>query len=131
MKAMPEIKDTGKVWIKGRVSTAFAIKVDDIVFVAGQEEGQDIEFWLQDNALCVDLHDAANETRIARRFSLDLQAQHPATLFNGFNKTKHCDTQVVLPGDDGVQETRLSGEGYRDHNAGNLDSRAFWKRYAP
>ena len=128
---MPEITDTGKVWIKGRVSTAFAIKVDDTVFVAGQEEGQNIEFWLEGDALCVDLHDASGETRIARRFSLSAKPQHPATLFNGFDKTKHCDTHVVLPGDDGVQEIRLTGAAYRQADAAKLDSRTFWSRRAP
>lgn len=128
---MAEIKDTGKVWIKGRVSTAFAIKVDDKVFVPGQEEGQSIEYWLEDHALCVDLHDAANETRIARRFPLSLEGRHPATLFNGFHQTKHCDTTVILPGDEGVRETRISGDTYRERNAGSLDSRAFWNLFAP
>ncbi|CCQ91555.1 hypothetical protein NITGR_730013 [Nitrospina gracilis 3/211] len=128
---MAEIKDTGKVWIKGRVSTAFAIKVDDTVFVPGQEEGQDIEYWLEDGALCVDLHDAKNETRIARRFPLNLKPETMASLFNGFTRTKHCDTKVVMPTDDGVLETTVQGDAYREANAGSLDAHAFWQSAAP
>lgn len=54
---MLEIKDTGKVWIRGKPGTTFAVKVDDKVFVPGQEEGQSIEYWLEGKFLCVDLHD--------------------------------------------------------------------------
>ena len=35
-----------------------------------------------------------------------------------------------MPGDDGVWETRLSGAAYRERDAGNLDSRTFWKQCA-
>ncbi|CAI2718323.1 hypothetical protein [Nitrospina watsonii] len=128
---MPEIKDSGKVWIKGRVSTAFAIKVDDTVFVPGQEDGQQIEYWLEGDALCVDLHDPKNETRIARRFPLNLKAETLASLFNGFTLTKHCDTKVVMPDYDGVQETVVAGDAYRQHKAAGLAARTFWQQSAP
>ena len=70
---MPEIKDIGKVWIRGKTGTSFAVKVDETVFVPGQEEGQSIEYWLEENSLCVDLHDPDQNLRIARRFPLDLR----------------------------------------------------------
>ncbi len=54
---MPEIKDHGKVWMRGKPGTSFAVKVDGRVFVPGREEGQSIDYWLEENFLCVDLHD--------------------------------------------------------------------------
>ena len=124
---MQEIKDTGKVWIRGQTGTAFAVKVDEKVFVPGQEEEQSIEYWLEENFLCVDLHDPDQNIRIARRFSLSLEATHPATLFNGFNKTKHADIKVIVYGDEGVAEKIFKDEEYAEGNIQSMSRDAFWQ----
>lgn len=123
---MPEIKDTGKVWIRGQVGTAFAVKVDEKVFVPGQEEGQSIDYWLEENYLCVDLHGPDQNMRIARRFPLNLEALHPATLFNGFNKTKHADVKIISYEDEGVAEKIFKGEEYSKNNVRSMSRDAFW-----
>ena len=85
---MPEITDSGKIWIKGQSHTSFAVKVDDTVFVTGKEEGPALEaHWIEKSHLCVDLHDPKQGSRIARRFLLNQKPTHPAALFSGFNKT--------------------------------------------
>lgn len=124
---MPEIKDSGKVWIRGTMGTSFAVKVDEKVFVPGQEEGQSIEYWLEENFLCVDLHGPSQNTRVARRFPLSLEATHPATLFNGFNKTKHADVKVVTCEDEGVLEKIFKGEEYAEGGIQNMSRDAFWQ----
>lgn len=124
---MPEIKDSGKVWICGKPGTSFAIKVDEKVFVPGQEEDQLIEYWLEGNFLCVDLHSLDQNIRIARLFPINLEATHPATLFNGFNKTKHADVQVVTYEDEGVTEKIFTGEEYTESHIQNLTRDAFWQ----
>jgi hypothetical protein len=123
---MPEIKDTGKVWLRGQFGTVFAVKVDEQVFVPGQEDGQSIDYWLEGDFLCVDLHDRDQNIRIARLFPMSLEATHPATLFNGFNKTKHADVKVIVCEDEGVAEKIFKDEDYDDIQ--NLTPDAFWKR---
>ena len=122
---MPEIKDNGKVWIRGQVGTTFAVKVDEKVFVPGQEEGQSIDYWLKGDFLCVDLQNPDKYIRIARRFPLSLEATHPATLFNGFNKTKHADVKVITYEDEGVAEKIFTGGEHG--NIQNLPRDAFWQ----
>jgi hypothetical protein len=124
---MPEIKDNGKVWIRGQVGTTFAVKVDEKVFVPGHEEGQPIDYWLDGDCLCVDLHSPDQNIRIARLFPMSLEATHPATLFNGFNKTKHADVKVVTYEDEGVAEKIFTGEEYTKDNIQNLNRDAFWQ----
>ena len=124
---MPEIKDNGKVWIRGKPGTSFAIKVDEKVFVPGQEEGQSIEYWLEENFLCVDLHNPNRNIRIARRFHLDLTATHPATLFNGFKKTKHADVKVITYQDEGVAEKIYKNEEYAKADIQSMNRDSFWK----
>ena len=124
---MSEIKDYGKVWLRGKPGTSFAIKVDEQVFVPGQEEGQSIEYWLEGDSLCVDLHSLEKAIRIARLFPMSLEATHPATLFNGFNNTKHADVKVITYEDDGVSEKTFTGEAYAEGNIQNLTRDAFWK----
>ena len=125
---MPEIKDHGKVWMRGKPGTSFAVKVDDRVFVPGQEEGQSIDYWLEGDFLCVDLHEPDRSLRIARRFPLDLEATHPATLFNGFDRTQHADVHVVTFEDKGVEEKVFRDEDYRKRNLESLSGQAFWRQ---
>ena len=124
---MPEIKDNGKVWIRGKPGTSFAVKVDEKVFVPGQEEVQSIDYWLEENFLCVDLHDPNQNIRIARRFPLDLIATHPATLFNGFKKTKHADVKIITYEDEGVAEKIFKNEEYAEGGVQSMNRDGFWQ----
>ena len=124
---MAEIKDTGKVWLRGQFGTTFAVKVDEKVFVPGQDEGHTIEYWLEGNVLCVDLHSRDQGIRIARRFPMSLEATHPATLFNGFNKTGHADVRVISYEDEGVAEKIFKGDEYAKDDIQNLTREAFWR----
>ncbi len=114
--------------MRGKPGTSFAVKVDDRVFVLGQEEGQSIDYWLEGNFLCVDLHEPDRSLRIARRFPLDLEATHHATLFNGFDRTQHADVQVVTFEDKGVEEKVFRDEDYRKRNLESLSRQAFWRQ---
>ena len=125
---MPVIKDHGKVWVRGKTGTSFAVKVDDKVIVPGQEEGQSIEYWLEKNCLCIDLHDPGQNVRIARCIPLDLTATHPATLFNGFNKTKHADVKIISYEDKGVTEKIFKDEQYRLGEIQDMDREDFWQQ---
>jgi len=125
---MPEIKDTGTVWIRGQTETVFAIKVDEKVLVPGLlEEDHSIEYWLEEKYLCVDIHGPDQSFRTARRFPLDLEAIHPASPFRGFKKTKHDDMKVITFEDEGVQEKVFKNEEYLKNNIENLDRDDFWK----
>jgi len=124
---MPEIKDHGKVWIRRKTGTSFAVKVDEKVFVPGQEEGQSIEYWLEDNFLCVDLHSPDQNIRIARKFPLSLEAVHPASLFNGFNKTKHADVKVITFEDEGVVEKIIADKEYVESKVQRMSRDVFWR----
>lgn len=124
---MPEIKDNGKVWIRGQFGTVFAVKVDEQVFVPGQEDGQSIEYWLEGDFLCVDLHNPVQNIRIARLFPISLEATHPATLFNGFDKTKHADVKVVTYKDAGVAEKVFKDGAYLEGNIKKLTRDSFWQ----
>jgi hypothetical protein len=124
---MPEIKDSGKVWIRGKKGTSFAVKVDEKVFVPGQEERQSIDFWLEEKFLCVDLHSPDQGIRIARRFPLNLEATHPASLFNGFNKTKHADVKVITSEDEGVTEKFFEGKEYTEGSIQSMRREVFWQ----
>ncbi len=125
---MPEITDSGKIWIKGQSHTSFAVKVDDTVFVTGKEEGPALEaHWIEKNRLCVDLHDLEQGSRIARRFSLDQKPTHPAALFSGFNKTKHADLVVCTHNDPGVEEFIVQGNDYKRQQVESMNREEFWK----
>ena len=124
---MSEIKDTGKVWMKGSVGTAHAVRIDDKVFATGQKEGQSIDLWINNDALCIDLHNSKLAERTARLIPLDIQASLPGTLFNGFEKTKHADVLIVTPDSEGVKEKTVSGKKYQEGNYSVLDRLIFWQ----
>jgi hypothetical protein len=124
---MSEIKDTGKVWMKGSVGTAHAIRIDDKVFATGQKEGQYIDLWIDNEGLCIDLHDSKLAERTARFIPLDTPASLPGTLFSGFEKTKHADVLIVSADSEGVKEKTVSGKEYKEGNYGILDRLVFWQ----
>jgi hypothetical protein len=124
---MSEIKDTGKVWMKGSIGTAHAVRIDDKIFATGKKEGQYIDLWINDEGLCIDLHDSKLAERTARIIPLDTPASLPGTLFNGFEKTKHADVLIVSADSEGVEEKKVSGEEYQEGNYGILNRLVFWQ----
>ena len=125
---MAEIKDEGKVWIREQPGTVFAVKVDDKVYVPGREDRACIEYWLEGDFLCVDIHNPDHKTRIARKFPLNLEAIHPATLFNGFTKTKHADVRVITFEDPGVDEKLFKDQDYLQAEVQSMSRETFWQR---
>lgn len=88
---MAEIQDRGKVWIKGSARPVYAVRINDKIFTIGKVEGQKEEIWLDNEGLCLDLHNSAKEERTARFIPLNNPAELAGTLFNGFENTKHAD----------------------------------------
>jgi hypothetical protein len=124
---MSEIKDTGKVWMKGSVGTAHAVRVDDKVIATGQKEGQSVDLWLDNEGLCVDLHDSKLGERTARFIPLNTPATLHGTLFNGFEETKHADVLIVPTDGEGIKENSVSGKEYREGGFNALDRLTFWQ----
>ena len=124
---MPEIKDSGKVWMKGSILPVNAVRIDDKIFVTGQKEGQIVELWLENDGLCLDLHDLKKGERMARFIPLNSKANLPGTLFNGFDKTKHADVLIVGCDAVGTKEKSISGIKYQEGRFKNLDHRTFWR----
>ena len=123
---MPRIEDTGKVWFPGTFSPEYALRVGEVVFVAGKKESESIHAWVDANALCVDLNDPVNARRTARRFALDLTPERQGTLFGGFENTQHGDVAVITHRSPGVEEVVVEGESYREQALDSLDSASFW-----
>jgi hypothetical protein len=126
--SMREIQDTGKVWIRGTVGPVFAIRVADKIFVPGQEEGQTIDYWVDGDFLCVGLHDPRKKIRLVRRFDISLPAATPASLFSGFERTKHADAQVVTYRDKGVKTHIMQGKDYDNDGMGVMNGQTFRQR---
>ncbi|MFT4579075.1 MAG: hypothetical protein ACI8PD_001304 [Nitrospinales bacterium] len=124
---MSEIKDTGKVWMKGSVGTAHAVRVDDKVFATGQKEGQSVDLWLDNEGLCIDLHDSKIGERTARFIPLNTPATLKGTLFNGFEKTKHADVLIVPANSDEIKKKSVSGKKYLEGDFKVLDRLTFWQ----
>ena len=124
---MPEIKDSGKVWMKGSVLPVNAVRIDDKIFVTGQKEGQIVEQWLENDGLCLDLHDFKKGERTARFIPLNSKANLSGTLFNGFEKTKHADVLIVACDAVGTKEKSISGIKYQEGRFKTLDHRTFWE----
>jgi hypothetical protein len=124
---MSEIKDSGKVWMKGSVGTAHAVRINDKVFATGQKEDQSIDFWVDNDGLCIDLHDSKLAERTARLIPIDTPASLPGTLFNGFENTKHADVLIVSADGERVKEKTVSGKEYQEGNYRILDRLSFWQ----
>jgi len=125
---MANIEDTGKIWFKGAFGPEYAVRVGDKVFVPGKGENDTVDCRVVDNAFCVDLHDKKDGKRIGRRFLLDLPATTPATLFNGFDKTRHADIRVVTYKDEGVEEFAVvSGDAYRNGSIAGMEPETFFQ----
>ena len=124
---MAKIKDNGKVWVKGSVGPVHAVRIDDKVFATGKVADQKEEFWLENDVLCLDLHNFKNGERTARIIPLDSPAELAGTLFNGFENTKHADVSIVAFDTEGNKEKTISGEEYKNRGIKDLDSAMFWK----
>ncbi len=124
---MATIEDTGKVWFKGAFGPEYAVRVGDKVFVPGKGGNDTVACRVEDNVLGVDLHDAKKGKRIGRYFSLELPTTTPATLFNGFEKTKHADVMVVSYKDSGVKECIVEGEAYRKASISTMELETFFQ----
>jgi hypothetical protein len=124
---MSEIKDTGKVWMKGSVGTAHAVRVDDKVYATGKKEGQIVDLWLENEGLCIDLHDSKVGERTARFILLNTTATLNGTLFNGFEKTKHADVLIVSADSEEIKKKSVSGKEYQEGGFKFLDRLTFWQ----
>ena len=122
---MEEIKDIGKVWIKGSVGPVHAVRIDDTIFATGKNEDQNIEIWIN-KGLCLDLHNFKKGERTARFIPLYIKPTLFGTLFNGFEKTKHADVLIVASDGIQIKEISISGEQYQAGGFNNLDSKKFW-----
>ena len=128
---MEEIQDSGKVWCKGSTRPVHAVRAGNKIFATGKGKDQSIECWVDRDVLCVDLHEPQQETRIARKFSLDLEPTLAGTLFNGFTRTKHADVSIVSSDQESVKEIIISGETYRAGQYNSMSSREFWNKVYP
>ena len=71
---MAEIKDNGKVWLKGSVGPVYAVRIDDKVFATGKTTDHNQNLWLENDGLCLDLHNFKKCERTARFIPLDSPA---------------------------------------------------------
>ena len=78
---MAEIKDNGKVWVKGSVRPVYAVRIDAKVFATGKAADQKEEFWLENDGLCLDLHKSKKGERTARYITHNSHAKISGTLF--------------------------------------------------
>jgi len=124
---MAEIKDTGKVWIKGSVGPVHAVRIDDKIFATGKKEDQSIELWIKNNGLCLDLHDSKKGERTARFIPLNAKQTLAGTLFNGFEKTRHADVLIVASDGEQTEEISIAGKEYQEGGFSNQDSQTFWQ----
>jgi hypothetical protein len=123
---MASIEDTGKVWFKGAFGPEYAVRVGDKVFVPGKGENDTVNCLVRDNVLCIDLHNKKKGLRVGKFFSLNLPTTTPATLFNGFEKTKHADVAVVTYKDEGVKEVVVPEEVYGKETISDMESEHFF-----
>ena len=123
---MTEIKDAGKVWIKGSVGPVHAVRIDDKIFATGKKEDESMELWLKNKGLCLDLHNFQMGKRTARFIPLNIKPTLYGTLFNGFEKTKHSDVSIVASDGDHTREISVSGIEYKEGGFKNLDVHTFW-----
>jgi len=124
---MATIDDTGKVWFKGAFGPEYAVRVGDKVFVPGKGENDTINCLVGDGTLYVDLHNEKAGRRVVKYFPLDLPTTTPATLFNGFENTRHADVIVVTYKDEGVREVAVQEEVYREEAISGMVSVKFFQ----
>tara|TARA_B100001123_G_C14956647_1_gene885926 strand:+ start:371 stop:757 length:387 start_codon:yes stop_codon:yes gene_type:complete len=125
---MEKIQDSGKVWCKGYKNPFHAVRAENKVFATGKEEAQAINCWIENDLLCIDLHEPDREIRTARKIPLNLEPTLDGTLFDGFNRTKHADVKIVSSHHERIKEKMISGENYKAGKFDRVDSREFWNK---
>ena len=121
---MSDIDDNGKIWLRGSTRPEYGVRVGKLYFVIGKEnkgDSENINCYVHERFLLVDVHNSEKQYRIIRRFSLDLEPRSSGTLFNGFTKTKHADIKAVTYQDEGVERFMLDGEDYILKNDNLID----------
>ena len=96
-------------------------------FALGEEKGHLVQYWVADGFLCVDLHDKSAKSRIARKFPLGIVPSTPATLFGGFENTKHADVKVATKNDTSVEDWHITEVDYENCGVAQMSGREFWK----
>ena len=123
---MPEIMDTGKIWVKGSVGPVHGVRIDKIIYATGKNENESCELWIKNKGLCIDLHNSGASQRTARFIPLNAKPTLPGTLFNGFEKTKHADVLIVASDGNYAKEVTVSGIKYQEGGFRALDPQTFW-----
>ena len=118
---MLEIKDFGKIWLRGYVKPEYGVRVNDRYFVIGEGEAETPICGLYRNYLLVFLDFKEKKVKLFRRFPLDLKPKSQGTLFNGFIHTKHADITAVTYRDVGVGEFFGKKEDCFLNNSGEMD----------
>lgn len=118
---MQALYDTGKIWLRGLVKPEYAIRAGDLYFVIGEEDSQSTKYLLYKNYLFVAIHYPQSQSRLFRRFSLDLESKSKGSLFSGFTKTKHADIKAITYRDDGVEDYLAKEKDYFLNKDGEID----------
>ena len=119
---MPDIDDDGKIWLRGSARPEYGVRVGESYFVTGKEDSENINCFIHEKYLVVDLHDSEKQYRIIRRFSLNLEPRSSGTLFHGFTKSKHADIKAVTYRDEKVEQFVLYGKDYLLNNDSLIDA---------
>lgn len=118
---MQALYDTGKIWLRGLVKPEYAVRAGDLYFVIGEEDSQSTKYLLYKNYLFVAIHYPQSQSRLFRRFSLDLESKSKGSLFSGFTKTKHADIKAITYRDDGVENYLAKEKDYFLDKDGEID----------
>ena len=118
---MQALYDTGKIWLRGLVKPEYAVRAGDLYFVIGEEDSQSTKYLLYKNYLFVAIHYPQIQSRLFRRFSLDLESKSKGSLFSGFTKTKHADIKAITYRDDGVEDYLAKEKDYFLDKDGEID----------
>ena len=107
--------------MRGLVKPEYAVRAGDLYFVIGEEDSQSTKYLLYKNYLFVSIHYPKSESRLFRRFSLDLESKSKGSLFSGFTKTKHADIKAITYRDDGVEDYLAKEKDYFLDKDGEID----------
>ena len=113
--------DTGKIWLRGLVKPEFAVRAGNLYFVVGEGDSQCTKYLLYKNYLFVSIYYPQSQSRLFRRFSLDLESKSKGSLFSGFTKTKHADIKAITYRDDGVEDYLAKEKDYFIDKDGEID----------
>ena len=118
---MQALYDTGKIWLRGLVKPEYAVRAGDLYFVIGEEDSQSTKYLLYKNYLFITIDYPQSQSRLFRRFSLDLESKSKGSLFSGFTKTKHADIKAITYRDDGVEDYLAKEKDYFLDKDGEID----------